>query len=647
MDPGGIVKFFRLLSALLVCFGAFGALAAEPAGLSRSTELAGLAAVPRVEAPSPNLAALAVEDAAREAAGEPWRFAVPHAVSVVPGTHGLRETLADGTSVWRMRVSAPGAAHLNFGFTRFRLPEGAHLFVYAADGSDRLRPYGAADNAPYGELWTPIVRSDDVVIELDLPKGLEGQGEVHLGSINVGYRGFGVGGSELFSGSCNVDVVCPLGDGWRNEIPSVARISIGGSALCTGFMVNNVRGDQKPLFMTAYHCGLRSSNSGSLVVYWNYETSTCGGTPNGSLSQNQSGSFFRSGYSPSDFTLVELAASPNPAWEITFAGWDRSGATTTTAVAIHHPQGDEKRISFEYDPTTTTSYLGTSSPGDGTHLRVADWDEGTTEGGSSGSPLFDQNHRAVGQLHGGYAACSNNLADWYGKVSVSWNGGGTSSTRLSDWLDPDGTGATTVNTLNPYSGCQTNPECDDGLFCNGAETCSGGQCQAGTNPCPGQGCDEANDLCVPAGCDGDGFCESGESCTTCASDCISGTGATCGNNICETGAGEDCLSCPADCVGQQGGKPSGRFCCGDGDGINPVGCGDSRCSAGALSCSTGGGTSYCCGDGTCSGAENSSNCSIDCSGGGGNCLPTGASCAFDAECCSVSCKGPSGRKTCK
>jgi hypothetical protein len=644
------VKKTTLFIAIFALLGSMGT-ASEPVpvGLSRPAELASPVVVPRVTAPGPDRRALAVEDSIREAEGLPYRFALAHPVSIRPDYAGLWETLGDGTSVWRIRIASEGASHLNFGFTDFRLPEGAFVHVYGADGATRIRSFGASDNAEHGELWTPVLLADDAVIELDVPKGLEDGVRLNLGSINVGYRGFGSdSGVEPDSGSCNVDVVCPLGNGWRDEIPSVARISIGGTSLCTGFMVNNTSGDQRSLFMTAYHCGLRSSNAASLVAYWNYETSTCGGTPDGSLAQNQSGSTHLAGYSPSDFTLVELTQSPDPAWEVTFAGWDRSGSDTSGATAIHHPRGDEKRISFEYDPTTTTSYLGTSSPGDGTHVRVADWDEGTTEGCSSGSPLFDPSHRAIGQLHGGYAACGNDLADWYGKISVSWNGGGTSSTRLRDHLDPGNTGAMLVDTLNPHAGCSSNADCDDGIFCNGAETCSANQCVAGADPCPGQGCDETADQCVPLGCDNDGLCEAGEDCNTCPSDCISGFGATCGNSVCETGAGEDCLSCPDDCVGTQGGKPANRFCCGDGDGINPVGCGDARCNTGPLSCSSGGGASYCCGDGLCEGLEDASTCSLDCDGsGGGTCLPAGASCTFAAECCSVSCKGPSGRKTCK
>ena len=47
--------------------------------------------------------------------------------------------------------------------------------------------------------------------------------------------------------------------------------------------------------------------------------------------------------------------------------------------------------------------------------------------------------------------------------------------------------------------CSLDSDCDDGLFCNGAETCFAGSCQAGSDPCPGQGCDESGNACVPAG----------------------------------------------------------------------------------------------------------------------------------------------------
>jgi hypothetical protein len=48
--------------------------------------------------------------------------------------------------------------------------------------------------------------------------------------------------------------------------------------------------------------------------------------------------------------------------------------------------------------------------------------------------------------------------------------------------------------------CAIDAHCDDGLFCNGVETCDALNCtcQAGTNPCPAETtCNEATDRCDP------------------------------------------------------------------------------------------------------------------------------------------------------
>ncbi|KAA0215057.1 MAG: hypothetical protein DYG94_03575 [Leptolyngbya sp. PLA3] len=375
------------------------------------------------------------------------RYAIPNLVDISPFTHGDWAQVSESMMVWRLRVTSENAVSLNFGFDRYNLPAGAQLYIYDTTGDLSIRPFTSADNAAHGELWTPPTVSNDVILELSVPVKAVEQVDLHLASINAGYRTF----SEVFgdrSGSCNVDVVCPEGDGWRAEIASVAAISAGGSLFCSGFMVNNTAEDETPYFMTANHCGISSGNAASLVCFWNYQATTCGGPRDGSLSQFQSGSFFRASKSSSDFTLVELDELPDPAWMVAYAGWDAGGADAQWACGIHHPSVDEKAISFEWQPTTTTSYLGTSVPGDGSHVRITDWDVGTTEPGSSGSPVFNQDHRVIGQLHGGYAACGNNDSDWYGKFSVSWTG--TASTnRLRDWLDEANTGATSVDTLWP------------------------------------------------------------------------------------------------------------------------------------------------------------------------------------------------------
>ena len=71
--------------------------------------------------------------------------------------------------------------------------------------------------------------------------------------------------------------------------------------------------------------------------------------------------------------------------------------------------------------------------------------------------------------------------------------------------------------------CNVDADCDDGAFCNGAETCNAGSCQAGSDPCPGQSCDEGGDICVVGGaCSHDadfsagagGWTQGADTCTT-------------------------------------------------------------------------------------------------------------------------------------
>jgi hypothetical protein len=161
----------------------------------------------------------------------------------------------------------------------------------------------------------------------------------------------------------------------------------------------------------------------------------------GSLTDSQQGCVEVADYSASDFSLVELTNAPAAASNVYYAGWDaRTSWNPSGCTAIHHPSCDEKAISFNYDALTVTSYLGYSVPGDGTHWRIDDWEEATTEPGSSGSGIWDENHRLVGQLHGGYASCSSITSDWYGRFAVSWTGGGSASNSLRYWLDPENTG---------------------------------------------------------------------------------------------------------------------------------------------------------------------------------------------------------------
>lgn len=489
-------KLAWLLLLLLLAFG--GVAQAAPEAVVPTAAKYAVLDVDRLESvvPQPlDLVRLAEEDSVRDRHGLPPRFAVPERVSITPANQGTWEDLGDGQMLWRLRIlGREGTTSLNLGFTRFKMSKGSRLLLYSADGEQISGPFTAADNEKHGQFWTPVVLTDDLVVELTVPKKEVRAVKLELGWINQGYRGFGTMAADAYtkSGSCNLDVEClAAGDTWRDEMRSVGVISTGGSTFCTGSLVNDTANDRKMYFMTANHCSINSGNAASLVVYWNYQNSFCrapgsaqSGQPgDGQLNQFHTGSFFRSANAASDFTLVELDDPPVAAYNHHWAGWDRStgshGCTAASPCAsIHHPSTDEKRITYVTTTMDSTSYSGTTSPGDGTHL-WARWATdppgpytvpGVTEPGSSGSPLYNSAGRFVGQLHGGPSSCGatgNNLSDYYGRFSVSWTGGGTNSTRLSNWLDAGNTGATTTNGIDNTGGC-TPPAAPTGLNASAA-----------------------------------------------------------------------------------------------------------------------------------------------------------------------------------
>jgi len=417
---------------------------------------AAISAVSALEIPSlTQERILLIQQEHEETGSGALKYAEPHPVSINPSNDGVWDP---ETNTWKLTVESPGAKSLNFGFSRFDLPPGTRLRIENANAS-KANVQGLAVDSTLTtkdkQLWTQIIRSDKVTITLtykDRAKMMEPPSEdITLGFVNVGF--VDLGGEKEKSGGCNIDVVCPERAGWESEIPSAGGVSTGGSLFCSGAMINNMEEDQTPFFLTATHCGITAGNAGSFVPYWNFETSSCGLTPpDGSLDQfTLGGADYLSGTSQFDGTLIRLVNSPDPSYRVTFSGWDNTPEAyqVTPGVCIHHPSGDEKRISFENDDMQTTNYGSNSQGPDKSHVKVIDWDLGTTEPGSSGSPLYNGNHRIIGQLHGGSAACGNDLPDWYGRFSKSWGAAG-----WAEWLDPNdvlGGGSGGIDTFDPYA----------------------------------------------------------------------------------------------------------------------------------------------------------------------------------------------------
>ncbi len=407
-----------------------------------------LATVPVVRLAGVDVKSLLAEDAIQEKNGLPFRFGKPFDVDYNLENSGVWDDLPDGGRIWRLEIHSPGAFSINLLYSRYHLPAGAKLFVYNDNRDMVLGAFTSRNNKDDGKFATAPIRGDVTIVEYYEPAEAVGMGELEISRIVHGYRNvFFRAAKDAMdfgdAGACNNNVNCPVGVDWQNDKRAVAMIlTSGGYRICTGSLVNNVRQDATPYFLTANHC---LGGESSWIFMFNYESPNCTNI-DGPTNYTVQGSTLLATYTTSDFALLRLTEQPPDSYNVFFAGWSNVDTPSQSSTCIHHPSGDIKKISFDYDPVTSADYLATTGT---SHWRIGSWDDGTTEPGSSGSPLFDQNHRVVGQLHGGYASCSSLTSDWFGKFAMSWNGGGSSSNRLKDWLDPDNTGATVLDGYDP------------------------------------------------------------------------------------------------------------------------------------------------------------------------------------------------------
>ncbi|HLU85472.1 MAG TPA: T9SS type A sorting domain-containing protein [Vicingaceae bacterium] len=433
-------KIYLLLFVIAVSLSCFGQISQGGTPISwNHTSLS--KNIPTVTVPSIDLAPIHAEDAITDQQKDiPWRFGIEIPLNISLSNSGLWETLANGNRIWRITIEVPGALTTNINYKKFYLPQGANLFLY--NEKQVLGAFTALNNKENMEFATTLLPGDKVTLEYMEPANVSGQGMIELASVVHGYRDL-FAKMKVFgsSGACNVNAVCDTAI-WGDEIRSVVMLlTSGNSRFCSGALVNNTANDGTPYVLTARHCSPSTNN----IFMFNYQSAQCSPSIDGPTTQTVSGCTLISNNSPSDFHLVKLSATPPASYKVFYAGWNADNIAANSSVGIHHPAGDVKKISHDYEPVVSSGYYTSGND----HWQVLDWNTGTTEGGSSGSPLFDQNHRIVGQLHGGNAACGNDEFDYYGKFSVSWNANSDTLKQLQYWLDPINSGATAINGYDP------------------------------------------------------------------------------------------------------------------------------------------------------------------------------------------------------
>ncbi|MBZ0272415.1 serine protease [bacterium] len=345
------------------------------------------------------------------------------------------ETLPDGRTRRRMTIASPGATFLRPHVTAW---PGGNFDVHVRGTDGMVRRLAPTATAATSDFWGPAVSGDAIEIVVD------GAGAAPAIAIDRLAHGLVWPGAGLELG-CYLDVTCY--DDWKDARTGVAEIyieSTWGGYSCTGSLLSDTAGSLRPWFLTANHCLSTVAEADSVIVFWNFHTAACNGAPpNHETLPTSSGSEIAAKNGQSDFTLLLLDENPPPG--TTYLGVSTApllpGAPITV---VHHPDAAYKRITFG------------NVTGVGGDFWTVLYTESSTEGGSSGSPLFNASKQVVGQLWGGEALCTRMWGtDDFGKISSSWNLG------LGDALDSPAPTTTTTTTLPGTTTTTTHAPSDD------------------------------------------------------------------------------------------------------------------------------------------------------------------------------------------
>jgi hypothetical protein len=283
-------------------------------------------------------------------------------------------------------------------------------------------------------FWSPVVEGDTISLEIYLPSAKQ-LSDFSVSIPQVSHLTLSVADLQTknlsdvgFSGACNIDVGCSNANPTiRSATAKIVFTDNGSTYMCSGTLLNDKEQGWIPYFITANHCLDSAAAARTVNSYWLFERASCGGEKPGSVIQFTRGAELLASGAKSDFTFLQLkdadvARTPG----IQFAGWNAAALDSSAEVfGIHHPQGDLKK--WSHGTAMGLAEYGDEVNGRGSHIKVV-WSEGTTEGGSSGSALFDNKNRFRGNLHGGYASCYDQSApDWYGRFDITYR-------KVKRWL---------------------------------------------------------------------------------------------------------------------------------------------------------------------------------------------------------------------
>ncbi len=394
-----------------------------------------------------DLPAINITQCKSEYPEEVIQFACPIYTDFDPYQSGEWTETQNG-SIWRIGIQSKNAYSLYLKMIISLSPE-AKLFIYAPGYHNLKGAFTSANNKSEVLTIAPIP-GDQLIIELNLPDTVvHNFGELKI--IKV-YHDFldifkqsSIQGRQ--SNACDEDINCVNGSYWQTEKRSVCKI-ISNGGMGTGTLIGNTAGSNIPFVLTARHLISSEEIAAESLFLFNFESAGCGEGLASNSSSLSGANIVATTDHKVDFVLLKLKDTPPPSYQPFYAGWDAKNTNPQTGVCIHHPFGGPKQIAKEYHQIANED-IGQGFDANST-WKISHWEFGSTQPGSSGAPLFNENHRLVGTLSGGRSSCNYPKDDYFTKFSVAWDAYPHHLNQLKHWLDVDRTGQLVLDGYDPY-----------------------------------------------------------------------------------------------------------------------------------------------------------------------------------------------------
>lgn len=376
-------------------------------------------------------------------------------------TKDVEPLLIEDKLVYIVKIKSLGAKSISAYFDKLDVSPSTKVFFIHND-----EIYG---NYNYQNMIThenkrfkgPLIDGNEFVIQIEINENEQNDNEIVLTNIVHYFVNSSIFKTNFNAKSlsqntdCQIDVNCSEGEEWCNQIRSAAMFlyttnscNNPGAYYCSGALINNTNNDFKQYFLTARHCTDCDIDWETVQFRFNSQRPVCDNGSNFSSSYNNytvEGAANLEAYCDVSFTdnaLIEILPKIPLQYNVFYSGWDiNSQSLNTNLHIIHHPSWKVKKI-------TSGQIQYNAGPKWDVY-----WDNGIIEGGSSGSPIFnDKNKKIIATLSGGldYECDESNWHDWVGKIKDCWNVSSI-GTHLSN-----GSSTKEWNGIDPILACQEN-----------------------------------------------------------------------------------------------------------------------------------------------------------------------------------------------